>query len=209
MGTLNGTYVGDKGYDLGTQFAITGSATIAPGWSGGYNITVNTQGTKFATGGTALGFPVSGISNQFGEGGFGPTGLGGFTSYGAISTLYSYMYVKSDRWGTLNWGHLSPASDNKVVLADISGTVIESNSVFFEGASFILRPKGANIKGYGGLEQRSDLGRLPALPGPRRWSGHGLLRRGAASRTLEFTDLGRLLVPDVLWHARGSKSEPL
>ncbi len=39
-----------------------------------------------------------------------------------------------------------------MVLADISGTVIESNSVFFEGASFILRPKGANIKGYGGLD---------------------------------------------------------
>ena len=39
-----------------------------------------------------------------------------------------------------------------MVLADISGTVIESNSVFFEGASFILRPKGAVIKGYGGLD---------------------------------------------------------
>jgi hypothetical protein len=47
---------------------------------------------------------------------------------------------------------LSPASDNKVVLADISGTVIESNSVFFEGASFILRPKGDRIGGFGGLD---------------------------------------------------------
>jgi hypothetical protein len=39
-----------------------------------------------------------------------------------------------------------------VVLADISGTVIESNSVFFEGASFILRPKGAVVGGFGGLD---------------------------------------------------------
>src|SRR4029453_19481707 len=39
--------VGDKDYDLGTRFAITGSASIAPGWSGGFNITVNTQGTIF------------------------------------------------------------------------------------------------------------------------------------------------------------------
>ena len=38
-----------------------------------------------------------------------------------------------------------------MVLADISGTVIESNSVFFEGASFILRPKGAR-KGLSGLD---------------------------------------------------------
>ena len=52
----------------------------------------------------------------------------------------------------MNWGHLSPASDNKVVLADISGTVIESNSVFFEGASFILRPKGDKVGGFGGLD---------------------------------------------------------
>ncbi len=82
---------------------------------------------------------MSGASNQFGEGGFG---LNNGSSFGSINTLYSYIYIKSDTWGTLNWGHLSPASDNPAVLADISGTVIESNSVFFEGASFILRPKG-------------------------------------------------------------------
>ena len=32
--------VGDKDADLASRFAITGSATIAPGWSGGFNITV-------------------------------------------------------------------------------------------------------------------------------------------------------------------------
>ena len=37
-----------------------------------------------------------------------------------MSTLYSFIYIKSDKWGTLNWGHLSPASDNPAVLADIS-----------------------------------------------------------------------------------------
>ena len=50
-----------------------------------------------------------------------------------INTLYSYIYIKSDTLGTLNWGHLSPASDNPAVLADISGSVIESNFVWFEG----------------------------------------------------------------------------
>ena len=63
-----------------------------------------------------------------------------------ISTLYSYIYIKSDTWGTLNWGHLSPASDNPAVLADISGTVIESNGVWFEGAGFFLRPKGQAVR---------------------------------------------------------------
>ncbi|HSD92829.1 MAG TPA: porin [Methyloceanibacter sp.] len=131
-------FVGDKGYDLGTRFAITGSATIAPGWSAGYNITVNTWGDKFTTAGASLGLPATGASNQFDEGG---------DSFGSINTLYSYIYIKSDTWGTVNWGHLSPASDNPAVLADISGTVIETNAVWFEGASFFLRPKGTGVKG--------------------------------------------------------------
>ena len=69
--------------------------------------------------------------------------LGGFVN-DTIRTLYSYIYIKSDTWGALNWGYLSPASDNPAVLADISGTVIESNAVFFEGGGFFLRPKGKN-----------------------------------------------------------------
>ena len=117
-GDVDGTFVGDKDYDLGTRFAITGSAAIAPGWSGGFNVTVLAPASVFGFG-----------SDQFNE---------NASAFGAISTLYSFIYIKSDRWGTLNWGHLSPASDNPAVLADISGTVIESNGVFFEGPGFFL-----------------------------------------------------------------------
>ena len=46
-GDIDSFVVGDKDYDLGTRFAITGSATIAPGWSGGFNITVTAPGTTF------------------------------------------------------------------------------------------------------------------------------------------------------------------
>jgi hypothetical protein len=126
-GVVSGFAVGDKDYDLGSRFAITGSATIAPGWSAGYNITVLAPSTVFGFG-----------ANQFNE--FGGT-------YGAISTLYSYGYIKSDTWGALNWGHLSPASDNPAVLADASGTVIESNGVFFEGPGFLLRAKQSGASG--------------------------------------------------------------
>ena len=41
--------VGDKDYDLGSRFAITGSATISPGWTAGFNMTVIAQGTDFGT----------------------------------------------------------------------------------------------------------------------------------------------------------------
>jgi hypothetical protein len=126
-GDIDHVVVGDKDYDLGTRFAITGSAQIAPGWTGGFNITVNTQGDIYGYQG---GF---GPGNQFDD-------LGG--SFASITTLYSYIYIKSDKWGALNWGHLSPASDNPAVLADISGTVIESNAVQFEGSAMFLRPKG-------------------------------------------------------------------
>ncbi len=116
--------VGDKDYDLGSRFAITGSATIAPGWSGGYNLTVTAGGAAFGVSGNDVN-EYSSVNSRLAN-----------TAYGSINTLYSYIYIKSDKYGTLNWGHLSPASDNPAVLADISGTVIESNFVGFEGGGF-------------------------------------------------------------------------
>jgi predicted porin len=121
-GDLDHLIVGDKDYDLGSRFAITGTAQISPGWSAGYNLTILAPSTVF-------GFGANQIDDTAG-------------TFGDISTLYSYMFIKSDKFGTINWGHLSPASDNPAVLADISGTVIESNGVFFEGNSFFLRPEG-------------------------------------------------------------------
>jgi len=136
-GDIDSFFVGDKGYDLGSRFAITGSATIAPGWSAGFNLTILATSDLFATSGTLAN------SNQFFESG------NTFFDHD-LNPLYSYIYIKSDTLGTLNWGHLSPASDNPAVLADLSGTVIESNGVWFEGASFFLRAKG-NPGGFAGL----------------------------------------------------------
>ena len=139
-GDLSEAHVGDKDADLTSRFAITGSATIAPGWSGGYNITVTVPG---AFAGQIEDGNVFGInSDQFNE----DSGL-----LSGINTLYSYMYVKSDTWGAINWGYLSPASDNPAVLADLSGTVIESNGVWFEGSGFFLRPNGVGPAGRPGL----------------------------------------------------------
>ena len=122
--------VGDKDYDLASRFAITGSATISPGWTAGFNMTVTAAGQTFGL-----------FSNQDNEYNGANSNIYGNTS-GVINTLYSYIFIKSDHWGALNWGLLSPASDNPAVLADISGTVIESNFVFFEGSGFFLSENG-------------------------------------------------------------------
>jgi hypothetical protein len=53
------------------------------------------------------------------------------------------MWIKSDKWGTLNWGQLSQATDNVALLPDLSGTIIESNAVVFDGAGMFIRRKGA------------------------------------------------------------------
>jgi hypothetical protein len=155
-GDDSGFVVGDKDYDLASRFAITGSATISPGWSAGYNMTITAPGTTFGIG-----------SNQTDE--FRSVN-GDFygSQFGAINTLYSYIYIKSDTLGTLNWGHLSPASDNPAVLADISGSVIESNAVGFEGGGFAL--KGGGLGGVPGT--------VPVSGGS--WNDFWLCSSGAA-----------------------------
>ena len=173
--------VGDKDYDLGSRFAITGSATIAPGWSAGYNMTVTAGGESFGI-----------LSNQNNEFNSVNGALYG-NNFAAINTLYSYVYIKSDKWGTLNWGHLSPASDNPAVLADISGTVIESNSVWFEGAGFFMRPNGQKAisaltwNSFAALQQHDSAWRR-------------LLRHRRAGCPVQLADMWWLPVRNLLWH---------
>ena len=52
------------------------------------------------------------------------------------------MWIKSDTWGTINWGQLSQATDNVALLPDLSGTVIEANAVLFDGARHVYPPEG-------------------------------------------------------------------
>jgi len=53
------------------------------------------------------------------------------------------MWIKSDKYGTVNWGQLSQATDNVALLPDLSGTIIEANAVLFDGAGMFIRPKHA------------------------------------------------------------------
>jgi predicted porin len=118
-------YVGDKDTTLSSHFQISGSAQISPGWSAGYTIAVEVPGTS-----CSVGF----AENQFND---------NVCAFGDINTLLSYMWIKSDKYGTINWGQLSQATDNVALLPDLSGTIIESNAVLFDGAGMFVRVKGA------------------------------------------------------------------
>jgi hypothetical protein len=131
-GEESNVYVGDKDTTLSSHFQISGAATIAPGWSGGYTISVEAPGNT-------NGF----FTNQVDDNTTFENVVDGNGSDRAVRVLLSYMYIKSDKYGTLNWGLLSQATDNVALLPDLSGTIIESNAVLFEGAGFFLRPKGA------------------------------------------------------------------
>ena len=128
-GKESGFYVGDKDTTLSSHFTISGQATIAPGWYGGYNLTVEVPGNS-----ASAGF----AENQFDDNAWNWTALGGLST----NTLLSYMWIKSDKYGTLNWGQLSQATDNVALLPDLSGTIIETNAVLFDGAGMFIRPKG-------------------------------------------------------------------
>jgi hypothetical protein len=123
-GHTSGLYWGSKDETLSSHFNISGSATIAPGWSAGYTLWIEVPGNS-----ASVGF----FENQFND---NATATG--TS---IDTLDSYMWIKSDKWGTVNWGRLTQATNNLALLPDLSGTLIESNGVIFDGGGMFVRPK--------------------------------------------------------------------
>ena len=168
-------YTGDKDTTLSSHFQISGSAQISPGWSAGYTIAVEVPGNS-----ASVGF----AENQFNDNAWNWTGLGGLSA----NTLLSYMWIKSDVWGTTNWGQLSQATDNVALLPDLSGTIIEANAVLFDGAGMFIRPKGA--KNSNDLFSDFAWGQCCNLPQRRRRRGRGLRRLSLQWVPVRYADLG-------------------
>jgi hypothetical protein len=125
-GHTSGLYWGSKDTTLSSHFNISGSATIAPGWTAGYTAWIEMPGS---------------VSTGFANNQFNDNACGGFLSGNCINVLDSYMWIKSDKWGTVNWGKLTQATNNLALLPDLSGTIIESNAVLFDGGGMFIRPK--------------------------------------------------------------------
>jgi hypothetical protein len=126
-GHESGLYWGDGETTLSSNVVISTSAQIAPGWSAGHVFRLEWPGDSASAGI---------VENQFNDNAW-------FWSPLTVNTLYSYLWLKSDTWGTVNWGQLSQATDNVGLLPDLSNTLIYSNAVVYSGVGMFVRPRHA------------------------------------------------------------------
>ncbi len=124
-GTESNTYVTGLGTTLSTNFKLTGSAQIAPGWSAGYVMHVEV--------GTAD--PLASLNQDTDEGNAN------------VRAHQSYWFLKSDTLGKLSVGQLSPASDNAAILVDGSGSLVMANWVLFDNQAFFMKINGQTVGG--------------------------------------------------------------
>lgn len=132
-GDLSDAYIVDTSTTLGTHFKFSGKGQIKPGLEAGFAAHIEVLG------------PESIFVDQTTDEGLGSR----------LNTLEAYWFINSDRFGRLAVGQQSQASDNAAILPDFSGSLVQSNWVLFDGASFFLRPEGGP-KGTAGLERNSD-----------------------------------------------------
>jgi hypothetical protein len=149
-GEESNTYVGGIGTTLGTNVKFTGQATIVPGWTAGYVIHLEADGSD-SLAGTNQSTPA------------GPGLFTGTTNY--VQTLQSYWFIKSDHWGKVGVGLQSMVSDNAAILVDGSGSLVPANWVAFDVGGFAYRTAGGGfgptILGAGGCNGGGDCYGVP------------------------------------------------
>ena len=124
-GSESNVYITDTGsVSIGTHVKFTGQATIAPGWSAGYVLKLETIQNDSLT-------ASQDVDN-------GPNAFGGGSNVGVES---SYWFVKNDQLGRLSLGKQSSAADNQAILPDGSGTLVVANYVLYDVNGFQLREK--------------------------------------------------------------------
>jgi hypothetical protein len=142
-GHESNAYVVGLGTTLGTNVKFTGQATIVPGWTAGYVIHIETDGSdalRVDQGGEGFGLPGALDPDASGNGDNGKGVYAGTQNY--VQTLQSFWFIKSDHWGKVGVGLQSQASDNTAILVDGSGSLVPANWVMFDVATFNVRNKG-------------------------------------------------------------------
>jgi hypothetical protein len=126
-GHESNVYWGDGETTLSSHVNISTQVQFASGWSAGSLLRLEFPGRSASAG---L------VENQFNDDAW-------LWSPASVNSLYAYIWIKSEKWGALNWGQLSQATDNVGLLPDLSGTILVSNAVVYNGAGMFVRPRGA------------------------------------------------------------------
>jgi hypothetical protein len=126
------TYVSGLGTTLATNVKFTGQATIVPGWTAGYVIHIEADGSD----------ALLGLDQTTDNGAGLYTGTSNY-----VQTLQSFWFIKSESLGKLSVGLQSQASDNTAILVDGSGSLIPANFVQFDYGGFQLRDAGGALTG--------------------------------------------------------------
>ncbi len=135
-GVENNVYVTGLGTTLGSNVKFTGQATIVPGWTAGYVLHVEIDGSDALT--TDQGNNVLTPNGQNGPGLFAGT-----SNY--VQAMQSYWFIKSDHYGKVSVGLQSMVADNAAILVDGSGSLVPANWVAFDVLNFQIRN---NAGGY-------------------------------------------------------------
>ena len=125
-GVENNVYVTGLGTTLGSNVKFTGQATIVPGWTAGYVLHIEADGSDSLT------------TNQVTPN--GPGLFAGTSNY--VQAMQSYWFIKSDHYGKVSVGLQSMVADNAALLVDGSGSLVPANWVAFDVGSFAIRQKG-------------------------------------------------------------------
>jgi len=123
---------------IGTHVRLLGEAKIAPGWTAGYSINIETVSAD------------SLLVNQNSNSNVGSALAGG---RGSIAVENSYAFIKNDQIGRLSWGLQSSAADNQSILPDASGSLVVANFVLYDSNNFSLRRSDGTLStvNYGSL----------------------------------------------------------
>jgi len=132
-GVEDNVYVTGLGSTLATNVKFTGQATIVPGWTAGYVLHIEADGSDSLT------------TNQVTP--RGPGLLGGGLSNNFVQTMQSYWFIKSDHYGKVSIGLQSMVSDNAAILVDGSGSLVPANWVAFDFLSFGIRNNAGGFTG--------------------------------------------------------------
>lgn len=117
-GLERNAYITDMGPTQASNVRFTGTASIAPGWTTGYNIRIQDLTSN----------PML-LDQRTASAGPGP------------NVQFAHWYLTSDELGKLAIGRNALASKSAGMFTDLSGTQVIANYVLFDGNAFFLTQK--------------------------------------------------------------------